>query len=452
VEAKLKAGQMLFVLPRGRLPVKAVSSEAGVKQLLKIALLQDVADRAGAVFAASPADGDGDAAGEAESTPSAARAAVAVGSAAAPVAAAAAPPPPPPTSPPAPSRPQPPPPQQQAAASTPPAVAAADDDEEDDEQPFAPVFAGQPSALDPDAERRLMSEYYALEQQAAADRVANVASAARAQIDDAMQEAAAKVDQVDRSIDEEGGDRSIDSAEKNRSIDRSSSTAASKRKGDDDDDDDDDDEAKSTVVSKGLRKKRPGEAPPPKLAPEQLQRSVLAALKEVDPSRDERDKNPDARAAKPLIGDDGEDAAAASLWWKKRFRALYLPTVHTGGAVGFLQVDISSDGTAKDVRVIAFEDRYDAMACVATMAEIASFQGSTFSVGALPTEKVEQELRDAYLRQKAEGGTASAPSGVLVFRRGKLPLRVGMTEEEFVRVLVLQGTAQTSLLSSGFQF
>ena len=104
------------------------------------------------------------------------------------------------------------------------------------------------------------------------------------------------------------------------------------------------------------------------------------------------------------------------------------------------------------MRVIAFEDRYDAMACVATMAEIASFQGSTFSVGALPTEKVEQELRDAYLRQKAEGGTASAPSGVLVFRRGKLPLRVGMTEEEFVRVLVLQGTAQTSLLSSGFQF
>lgn len=335
----------------------------------------------------------------------------------------------------------------------------------------------------PEEDRRLLDDYYALEQSWAADRVANVASAARAQIDDAMRSMPIEVD-IDRPIDLTDGskvDRSIDgrsidgrstaaaAGNRSTSTDNSSRASSGTPKARDDENDDDDEEARSTLVSKGTRKKRPGEDAPPKLPPEQLQRSVLAALKEIDPTRDERDKRSDSRATKPLIGqgggggggadddvdvDSGGGGGGGSKWWKRRFRAIYLPTVHSGGAAGFLQVDISSDGNAKDVRVVAFEDRYDAMACVATMAEIESFKasGSKFSVGALPTDKVELELREAYLRQKADGGGASPPSDVLVFRKGKLPLRVGMTEEEFVRILVLQGTAQVSLLSSGFQF
>lgn len=39
------------------------------------------------------------------------------------------------------------------------------------------------------------------------------------------------------------------------------------------------------------------------------------------------------------------------------------------------------------------------------------------------------------------GGRASKPDGVVVFRRGKLPLRVGMRFEEFIQVGGVEGRA-----------
>ncbi len=67
-------------------------------------------------------------------------------------------------------------------------------------------------------------------------------------------------------------------------------------------------------------------------------------------------------------------------------------------------------------------------------------------MGALPTESVESEVVKAWQSQQASAGTrgtggtgctggkAAKPAGVVVFRRGKLPMRVGMSEAEFTQV------------------
>ena len=67
--------------------------------------------------------------------------------------------------------------------------------------------------------------------------------------------------------------------------------------------------------------------------------------------------------------------------------------------------------------------------------------------------------RESYQRQlHAVSGDAaalpgiSAPSGIVVFRRGKLPLRVGMDEEEFTQAVVYQAAAQLALSSMGYKF
>ncbi len=46
----------------------------------------------------------------------------------------------------------------------------------------------------------------------------------------------------------------------------------------------------------------------------------------------------------------------------------------------------------------------------------------------------------------------SPPQGVVVFRKGKLPLRPGMSQEELCQVVVYQAAAQRSLQKTGFQF
>jgi hypothetical protein len=67
-------------------------------------------------------------------------------------------------------------------------------------------------------------------------------------------------------------------------------------------------------------------------------------------------------------------------------------------------------------------------------------------------------FRDSYLQQLAmTGGDAAAvgaslPSGIVVFRRGKLPLRVGMDREQFTQVVVFQAAAQLALSNMGYQF
>jgi hypothetical protein len=66
--------------------------------------------------------------------------------------------------------------------------------------------------------------------------------------------------------------------------------------------------------------------------------------------------------------------------------------------------------------------------------------------------------RGSYDRQvAAAGGNAgalgvSAPAGVVVFRRGKLPLRVGMTQDEFSQAVVWQAAAQQALANIGYRF
>ncbi len=53
----------------------------------------------------------------------------------------------------------------------------------------------------------------------------------------------------------------------------------------------------------------------------------------------------------------------------------------------------------------------------------------------------------------AQGGdVGEAPGGVVVFRRGKLPLRIGMSEEEFSQVVVYQAAAQLALGNMGYDF
>lgn len=64
----------------------------------------------------------------------------------------------------------------------------------------------------------------------------------------------------------------------------------------------------------------------------------------------------------------------------------------------------------------------------------------------------------SYARQLAAGGGdpsrvgASAPAGIVVFRRGKLPLRIGMDKEEFSQAVVWQAAAQLALSGAGYAF
>jgi hypothetical protein len=44
------------------------------------------------------------------------------------------------------------------------------------------------------------------------------------------------------------------------------------------------------------------------------------------------------------------------------------------------------------------------------------------------------------------------PGGVVVFRRGKLPLRVGMSQDEFTQAVVMQAAAQLALAGMGYRF
>lgn len=48
--------------------------------------------------------------------------------------------------------------------------------------------------------------------------------------------------------------------------------------------------------------------------------------------------------------------------------------------------------------------------------------------------------------------THSRPAGIVVFRRGKLPMRVGMSQDEFTHLVVYQAAAQLSLSKVGYQF
>jgi hypothetical protein len=319
------------------------------------------------------------------------------------------------------------------------------DDAEDDDAGFAPVtLPGDGGASRSDGSD-LLDQFYKLEKAAQADRLANVASAAAAII--SKEEEA--VEPIDRLSTEESTEESID---RSASTDKQQEQEQEQPKAEPTVRSTKEDADRSTVVRKGTRAKLPNEAPPPKLSPEALQKSVFAAMQEVDPTRDDRDRK-SVSTSKRLIGDQADDDEDPSLnWWKGRLRALYFPVVRGSEGAGYLQVDIAPDGAigGPDVRVVAFADRYDAAAACAVM-EASSFMGEqvTYSVGALAAEKAEAEIREAFLRQ---AGGASAPRGILVFRPRKLPLKVGMSQSEFVQALVWQGAAQVALGRTGFKF
>jgi hypothetical protein len=404
IEARLNKNQALFVLPPGRLPIKAVKQASQVAGLLRVALLFDVADRAGTVAPSEPDTGEARAMARSE---------MAVAAATTTTTTDILPPPP--------------------SASSPRASLGAA--EEDDDAQFAPVTLSPPQPSSGD----LLEEFYRLDRAAAVDRLANVAASALDSIDSPLQPESP----IDRSAESQSPPESID-----RSTEADKSTTL----------DDSIDVDRSTVVRKGTRAKLP--PPPPALAPEELQRSVMEAMKEVDPTRaDERQRDSDNRRPGRLIGDNDSDEPVA--WWKGRFRALYFPVVGSTGASGgstsgFLQVDIAADGTAlseKDVRVVAFEDRYDAARCCATMEACFFMDGSaSYSVGALAADKVESEIREAYLRAAAAGSAPTAPTGLVVFRKNKLPLKIGMSRSELVQAIVMQGAAQVALGRTGFKF
>jgi hypothetical protein len=73
-------------------------------------------------------------------------------------------------------------------------------------------------------------------------------------------------------------------------------------------------------------------------------------------------------------------------------------------------------------------------------------------VGMMPTARIEDELRSSYEMRRAMGETVSEPAGVVVMRRGKLGMRVGMGLEEFTQLVVYQAAAQLSLERIGYKF
>ncbi|GFH24374.1 uncharacterized protein HaLaN_22159, partial [Haematococcus lacustris] len=150
-------------------------------------------------------------------------------------------------------------------------------------------------------------------------------------------------------------------------------------------------------------------------------------------------------------------------WWQQRYQALFTPSIgYSDGSNGLLQLDTSMDpevlnlvalpGCSRDVRVVMFEDHHDCMHCITIMRQWPEFEWHNLQLRTMPTRTIEAELVQAWRTQVAEGAKASRPAGVVVFRRGKLPMRVGMGMEEFTRVVILQASAQLSLSKVGYNF
>jgi hypothetical protein len=121
--------------------------------------------------------------------------------------------------------------------------------------------------------------------------------------------------------------------------------------------------------------------------------------------------------------------------------------------VGFLQVNVSLDPAGRDMRIVAFEDRHDCMHCCTVMAQWPRLAGASVSMGAMPTSAIESEIRESWAVAAGQSQTkVDPPAGLAVFRRGKLPLRVGMEEGEFLQKVVMQAAAQATLSAVGYEF
>lgn len=75
------------------------------------------------------------------------------------------------------------------------------------------------------------------------------------------------------------------------------------------------------------------------------------------------------------------------------------------------------------------------------------------SVSCLPTATIEESIQRAFSEQaENEDKGVSPPSGLCVFRRGKLAMKVGMSMEELTRSVIYQVAAQKSLSRIGYDF
>lgn len=233
----------------------------------------------------------------------------------------------------------------------------------------------------------------------------------------------------------------------------------------------------ATIVSKRIGSNRPPRTP---TDPRTRQDSVREALRAVTEdwqgagtasgsSSSRSGILPDPNAVPAELLGSGSSASKQQQWWQRRFEVLYLPTLgYQDGAVGFVQADVSLQPGARDVRVLTFEDRHDCMHCLAVMREWPDTAGCLLTMGAMQTATLERDIRNIWLEQwnqaqqrqwsdsRAMAGPEapgpSAPSGVVVFRRGKLPLRTGMSQEEFMQLVVYQAAAQTALGKIGYGF
>ncbi|KAI8473721.1 MAG: hypothetical protein J3K34DRAFT_164424 [Monoraphidium minutum] len=234
----------------------------------------------------------------------------------------------------------------------------------------------------------------------------------------------------------------------------------------------------TTIVSKRAGSSRPPRTP---TDPRARQDSVREALRAAADEWQAAAAAPSGGGGGGAAGEPDPDAIPAELlggggggpapWWSRRFEALYLPTLgYPDGGVGFVQADVALRPGARDVRVITFEDRHDCMHCLAVMRQWPATAGCSLTLGAMATATLERDIRTAWLEQRQQaqqrrwgdaGGPAPAgpeapgpspPGGVVVFRRGKLALRVGMGQEEFMQAVVYQAAAQGALGRVGYGF
>lgn len=68
---------------------------------------------------------------------------------------------------------------------------------------------------------------------------------------------------------------------------------------------------------------------------------------------------------------------------------------HADGSVGFVQMDVSINPEVKDVKVLSFEDRHDCMKCLTVLRQWPEMAAAELSMGAVPSNVVEQEIRCA---------------------------------------------------------
>ncbi|KAF6261133.1 hypothetical protein COO60DRAFT_810691 [Scenedesmus sp. NREL 46B-D3] len=211
------------------------------------------------------------------------------------------------------------------------------------------------------------------------------------------------------------------------------------------------------IFSRKLGVKRPKKV---KRDPAERQLLVKDALKAAaQQMAGEAADEDDSSSSSSSMPGGGSSSSGQGQWWQERYQALYMPSIqYPDGSVGFVQMDVSLSPGAKDVRVLTFEDRHDCMQCLAVMRRWPQMAAAQLSMGAMQSGQIEAQIREAYEQQLAAAGGdacavgASLPSGIIVFRRGKLALRVGMDEAQFAEVVVYQAAAQLALSSMGYKF